>query len=350
MRRSDRPTLADVAALAAVSVSTASLAFSGAGPVAPSTRDRVMAAAAELSYSGPDPMARSLRRGRSGVIAVVLGRDFGRAFSDPVLTGTLEGVARELGERGLGLLLVSTDEFRDVPALVRGGVMDAAIVVGLSDLDDPVLDALRSRGLPFVRVDAGPDDAAGVAIDDGAAVVELVDHLRGLAHERIAVISLPLRHGQVTGLVDEAALGPIVFTPTANRWAGVRCAGLTPLAAAAAASSSVEEGRAAAQLLLARDDRPTAILALSDLLAAGALLAARELGLRVPQDVSIAGFDGLELSWLAPDRLTTAVQPLVEKGRLSARAAAALAEGKAASLVRLPVELRVGTTTGPAPA
>lgn len=350
MGTSDRTTLADVAALAGVSVSTASLAFSGAGPVAPSTRDRVMAAAAELGYSGPDPLARSLRRGRSGVIAVVLGRDFGHAFSDPVLNGTLDGVARELGERGLGLLLVSSDEFRDVPALVRDGVMDAAIIVGLSDLHDPVLDALRARDVPFVRVDAGPVDTAGVRIDDSAAIVDLVDHLRGLAHERIAVLSLPLRHGQVTGLVDAAALDPIAFTPTANRWAGVHSAGLVPLAAAAAASSSVEEGRTAARLLLAGDDRPTAILAFSDLLAAGAVLAARELGLRVPQDVSIAGFDGLALSWLEPERLTTAVQPLVEKGRLTARAAAALADGQAASLVRLPVELRVGTTTGPAPA
>ncbi len=350
MGQSDRPTLADVAAAAGVSVSTASLAFSGAGPVAASTRDRVLAAAAELGYTGPNPIARSLRRGRSGVIAVVLGAELASAFSDPIHTGTLDGVARELGERGLGLLLVRSDHFGDVPTLVREGVMDAAIIAGLSDLADPVLDALRARGVPFVRVDAGPQDVAGVGIDDAAGIVGLVEHLRGLGHSRIAVLSLPLRHRDATGLVDPRSLGPIAFTPTANRWAGVRESGLVPVAAAEASSSVVEEGRAAARLLLERDDRPTAILAFSDLLAGGAVLAARELGLRVPQDVSVAGFDGLELPWLAPDRLTTAVQGLVEKGRLTARAAAALADGESSPLVRLPVVLRVGTTTGPAPA
>src|SRR5450756_59989 len=79
-----RPTLADVATAAGVSVSTASLAFSGAGPIAPETKARVHDAAAQLGYSGPNPLVRSLRSGRSGIVAVVIGDQLRRSFRDPV--------------------------------------------------------------------------------------------------------------------------------------------------------------------------------------------------------------------------------------------------------------------------
>ncbi|HXV92448.1 MAG TPA: substrate-binding domain-containing protein, partial [Pseudonocardia sp.] len=80
------------------------------------------------------------------------------------------------------------------------------------------------------------------------------------------------------------------------------------------------------------------------------LQAAAALGLRVPEDVSVAGFDGADLHWLAPQRLTTVVQPTDEKGRAAARAVMELVEGRTPPDVELPVSLRVGTTTGPAPA
>jgi DNA-binding LacI/PurR family transcriptional regulator len=88
-------------------------------------------------------------------------------------------------------------------------------------------------------------------------------------------------------------------------------------------------------------------VAQSDLLAAGVLLAARELGLRVPEDVSVAGFDGLDLPWLAPDVLTTVVQPLAAKGEAIGHAVESLLAGEAPEPLYLDVELRIGTTTGP---
>lgn len=361
MGRSERPTLADVAAAAGVSVSTASLTFSGAGPVAPATRERVLASAAELGYTGPDPTARSLRRGRSGVIAVVVRDRLHRSFNDPVSTQVLDGVAQELDERGLGLLLVASAEFRDTPALVRHGAMDAAIIGGLSTPTDRTLVALRERFVPFVRIDASPRDGAGIGLEDRAGTVELVRHLQGLGHERIGVVTLPLGPGSRGGWLDPARRYRIPYVPTRNRWAGVLDSGVVPVAALEAGSlaagdagleeksSLVDEGIAAGRLLLTLPERPTAIVAFTDLLAAGVVLAARELGLAVPGDVSVAGFDGLWLPWLAPDQLTSVAQPLIEKGRLSARAAAALADGEAAPFRALPVTLREGTTTGPAP-
>src|SRR5882757_9949610 len=101
-----RPTLAGVAARAGVSGSTASLVFSGAGPVSVATRERVLAAAAELDYAGPDPTARSLRRGRSGVIGVVTEDSLAEAFRDPVNLALLDGVGEQLADERFGLLVI----------------------------------------------------------------------------------------------------------------------------------------------------------------------------------------------------------------------------------------------------
>jgi DNA-binding LacI/PurR family transcriptional regulator len=117
------------------------------------------------------------------------------------------------------------------------------------------------------------------------------------------------------------------------------------------ASNAVDEGAAAGRGLLdvPADRRPTAIIAQSDVLAAGVLEAAAELGVRVPEDLSVAGFDGADLHWLGPTRLTTVVQPSDEKGRASARAAMDLVAGRTPEGVELPVTLRVGTTSGRPP-
>ncbi len=118
-----------------------------------------------------------------------------------------------------------------------------------------------------------------------------------------------------------------------------------------AALGSVEEGERVGGLLLdvpARD-RPTAVVAQSDLIAAGVLRAAEARGLRVPEDLSVAGFDGVDLPGLPPGFLTTVVQPAAEKGRPLARAVVAMLGGAPPQHVVLPVELRVGGTTGRAP-
>jgi DNA-binding LacI/PurR family transcriptional regulator len=117
------------------------------------------------------------------------------------------------------------------------------------------------------------------------------------------------------------------------------------------ASNSVAEGTAAglAVLDVPADQRPTAVIAQSDVLAAGVLQAATELGLQVPDQLSVVGFDGADLPWLGTTVLTTVVQPTDEKGRFAARAAMQLVSGEQPDDVILPVALRVGTTSGPAP-
>ena len=351
-----RPTLADVAAEAGVSVSTASLAFSGAGPIAAATRDRVLAAAGRLGYRGPNPLGQQLRSGRSGIVGVVVGDRLRRSFRDPVSTQMLDGLAQALSEQSLGLLLVPS-EAGEVPALVRHAAMDAAVVVLANGPDDDVVHALTGRGVPVVTIEGEIDDdrlrpgapTANVGIDDQGGTVELVRHLVGMGHRRFGVVSLPFGHDRRLGQSDAGGDGRPGYAHTRRRLAGIADAGVVPEIVIETPASLVEHGRSAGHQILGRDDRPTAVVALSDLLASGVVLAARELGLRVPQDVSVAGFDGIDLPWLAPDVLTTVRQPLADKGRLAGEAAVELAAGREVAEVVLAVELEVGTTTGPPP-
>lgn len=356
-----RPTLADVASAAGVSVSTASLAFSGAGPIATATRDRVLAAAAELAYAGPNPLGQQLRSGRSGIVGAIFGDQLRRSFRDPVSIQMLDGLAQALGTHGVGILLMAA-EAGEVPPLVERAAMDAAVVVLYHEPADTLIATLARRGIPTVVLEgalgiAGEETGipagariANVRIDDRRGTERLVRELCALGHERFGVVSLPLGHDRRLGELDPARHPVAGFLATRSRLAGVADAGVVPEVVIETPGSLIEHGRTAGHEILSRPNPPTAIVAQSDLLAAGVLLAARERGLRVPDDVSIAGFDGIDLPWLAPDVLTTVSQPLAEKGRLSGEAAISLIAGDKVGDVILPVALRPGTTTGPPPA
>ena len=338
-----RPTLSAVAERAGVSASTASLAFSGAGPVSAATRARVHQAALELGYAGPDPRAQSLRRGRSGVIAVVIEERLQDAFRDPMNIALLDGIAAEAGAEGAGLLLLTDAGGR---ADISTAAMDAAILVGCSTRLDASVAALRQRGIPVVAVEADPQPGVlGIGLDNRAATSRLARHLRELGHEHVAVIALPL-----DGPRHRGGLPQDWRTRSTAHTARERLEGLAAVYrefdGRVAAGSSIEEGRAAALDLLRAARRPTAILAQSDLLAVGALRAAEELGIRVPDELSIAGFDGIRREDAGDVDLTTMVQPAVEKGRAAGRAALSLVEGAEASSVEFASTLHLGATTG----
>ncbi len=373
-----RATLAQVAARAGVSVSTASLAFSGSGPVSAATRERVLAAAEVLDYAGPDPRGRSLRQGRSGIIGVIMEDRVLAAFRDPVRIAVLDGIAQETTSQGRGLLLLS-----DIGAsadAIGTATMDAAILFGFSTRIDPTVDLLRRRGLPVVAI-GGPDRGRlTISIDDEAASATVARHLADLGHRDVAIVALPLINVEPTtrsaGRTDDrsAAFGPA--EPERREQAGpsIRARGpLTPQAERAgtvtvtldrlrgvrtvfpdstgvvAAGSSVEEGMIAGHALLDDSTRPTAVIAQSDLLAAGVIGAAAELGLSVPDDLSVVGFDGIALDRVIAHDLTTMVQPASEEGRAAGRAVMALLDGGEPESQRFRCAFHRGATTAPPP-
>jgi len=354
-----RPTLTDVAHAAGVSVSTASLAFSASGPIAEATRTKVLDAAAELGYGGPNPAGRQLRSGRYDIVGVVIGDKLKRSFRDPVSVQVLDGLTSALGEADLGVLLVpgvesGIDGEVGVDPLLMSAGMDVAVLIWGAHVDDPRVDALRRRGIPLVVGEGNEvDDAALVEIDDHGGVLAIVDHLRDLGHERFVTITLPFRMGRREGWVDDARRELVDWTPTRHRLDAVLDSGVDLLGTYETEASLVENGSAAMRAILDRfpdpATRPTAVVAQSDLLAAGAVLALREAGLRVPEDVSVAGFDGIDLPWFAGE-LTTVVQPLEEKGRAMGLAVRQLLADGTVTRTSMPVRLRIGTTTGPPPA
>ena len=376
-----RATLAQVAARAGVSVSTASLAFSGSGPVSEATRHKVLVAAEELEYAGPDPRGRSLRQGRSGIIGVIMEERVLAAFRDPLRIAVLDGIAQETSAQGRGLLLLS-----DVGAsadAIGTATMDAAILFAFSHRSDRTVEMLRRRALPVVAV-GGPDlGLLTVSIDDEAASVTAARHLAELGHREVAIVALPLVNADDADDADDAEdtdgrgttfrrsapdrttesgpsiefRGPLTaaaeragkVTVTLDRLRGVRS--IYPAAPGLiAAGSSVEEGMIAGHALLAdRATRPTAVIAQSDLLAAGVIRAAAELGLSVPGDLSVIGFDGIALDRIISQDLTTMVQPAADEGRVAGRAVLDLLDGGSPGSVRFSCTFHRGATTAPPP-
>lgn len=310
-------------------------------------KERVEKAAADLDYAGPSAQARALRSGRSHVVGVVIHDSFNLAFRAPLVLNVMDGLISELGEMGLGVLLLPTPVADGERAsLLETSPMDAAVVFRVRDHDDLAIELLSKRSTPFVVMDGdAPAGAGQVTIDDTTATVQLIDHLRELGHERIGTITLPHEPGHDTTLRPTNYMPKSAWAPMHNRLEAFRVAGVEPCVVVEARESMEAEGIAAGHIALTHESQPTALVVQSDVLAAGAVVAAHELGLSVPHDVSITGFDGVDLPWLAPLELTTVVQDGVAKGKAMAREVKRLLRGDEASQVLMPLTVSIGTST-----
>ena len=299
------PTIHDVARRAGVSISTVSHVINETRHVNSATRERVLAAMVELNYQ-PNRLARSLRNRRTHTLGVLLPNSANPFFAQ-VLLGIeaacfdhgynfILGNANELAERELAYLDVLLSKQVDGILLVSTGAYEEA------------LSFLSTRGAPVVMVDRSPGPAYCETIDtvftDNHGGGRLAtEYLLGLGHRRIACIS-----------------GPSLLTSSAGRVDGYREA----LAAAGAAVDETlivpgdfqhESGYQACRALMALPQPPSAIFVCNDLMAVGALCAIHEAGLRVPEDVSVIGFDNIALSSYSVPRLTTIAQPTEQLGR-----------------------------------
>ncbi|ALJ18494.1 LacI family DNA-binding transcriptional regulator [Microbacterium sp. No. 7] len=340
-----RVTIADVARAAGVSASTASVAFSGKAPISPETSRRVRDAAAALGYAGPDPRAASLRRGRSGIVGVVFPQHLAHAFRDPVNILMMDGLADAVAPLGAGLLLLRADAGADGPTLLTAPI-DAAVLLACDDAMREQVAVLRSRGVPVVAIESNAgDDTAVITLNNREAQGEAARHVRDLGHERVAVVGLPRGGGAGPGWLADA--DEISVEVTRARLQGVR--DVYPDAPAyLTRATSIDEGLAAGRVLLGDPaTRPTAVIAQSDLLAAGVIRAAEEAGLRVPDDLSVTGFDGVRVDGLTPYELTTLVQDAGAKGRAAGDAVASMLAGGEPDAVALECAFRLGNTTAP---
>jgi DNA-binding LacI/PurR family transcriptional regulator len=319
---SKRVTLAQVAELAGVSLMTASYTYNRPGRVSGRARSKVLAAADELGYAGPDPRARSLRRGSTLTLGVVLGEHLSYAFEDPGATSFLAGIADVCADRGYGMtILPITGAADDVPRVTEAAV-DGFIVWTTSE-DDPVLAAIRATKRPAV-VHGGP--AAGglmvVSIDNRAAA-RAVGAVAFAGATRPAVVSQPLARDRVSAITRGVDVAEVLFPVTRDRLAGYRDAAEDAgvawhdVVVGVCARNDAAEAERMAATMLASAEPPDAIAAMSDRQAAGVVRAVRAAGRRIPDDVAITGWD--DAPEAARVGLTTVAQSLRDQGAACAR-------------------------------
>ena len=340
-------TLATVAELAGVSRMTVSNAYNRPDQLSPGLRERVLEAARELGYSGPNPVASTLSRGETGSVGLVLDYPLTLAFTDPGTVQFLHGVAAGCEEAALGLSLVPRIEGGGA-ALVQKALVDGFILYCVAP-EDSRMDAVRGRKLPYVRVDFDPEPGLlDVNIDDEGAARAVAEHLTALGHRRVG-IALP--HGLPDSSGQEAQLAArhhVTSSRLAGWRAGLEGAGIdwSTVPVASGPGKMRESGRVGGGRLLDRAERPTAIIALSDVMALGVLEAAAERGIAVPSELSVAGFDDVPEAAVATPPLTTIRQPHQRKGSEAVRL---LLDAPASGSVVLPTELVVRASTAPAP-
>ncbi len=327
-----RVTSIDVARRAGVSQSTVSLVMSGKarGRVSADTEAAVRRAAADLGYR-PNAAARALRLGAARSVCLVV-----PDVTHPFFGHVMRGAQAAAWEAGYAVVLVDTANDRQWEEssyeALRGGPVDGFLFFGI----EPPRGRRGARGEQIVVIDAELAGHPSVRLDTEAGTDAVMDHLLGLGHRRIGHLAAAVR-GQTFRVRQkriDLALG---------------AAGIDPAGAPRAeARITFEEARRAAHELLGADDPPTAVFGDDDILAGGVYLAARDLGLRIPEDISVAGFDDLEFTRLLDPPLTTVTADGAQLGALAFTTLATRMAGERVPRVqRVPVRLEIRGSTGP---
>ena len=330
-------TIHNVAQEAGVGIGTVSRVVNNSPDVKPATRERVLAAIHRLNYK-PDPIARSMISKRTNSIGTIV-----PFFTRPSFMERLRGVEAVIArlERELVLYNVETSAqrdhfFRELPLHRK---VDGLLIISLSP-DDAAARRFRELGTPVVLIDAYSPLLTSLVVNNVEGAYQAVKRLIELGHRHIGFINGEIEgnfkfntaNDRLIGLHRALGEAGLLFEPEQvliSEW-------------------SRKGGKHAALQLLTQQKRPTAIFAASDVQAVGALEAARELGLRVPEQLSVIGFDGIEISELL--ELSTMQQPLQEMGELGASKLVELIENPShpPELIRFDTKLVERRTTSPA--
>ena len=328
-------TIHNVAQEAGVGIGTVSRVVNNSPDVKPATRERVLAAIRRLNYK-PDPIARSMISKRTNSIGTIV-----PFFTRPSFMERLRGVEAVIARLGRELVLYNVETsaqrdhfFRELPLHRK---VDGLLIISLSP-DDAVARRFRELGTPVVLIDAYSPLLTSLVVNNVEGAYQAVKRLIELGHRHIGFINGEIEgnfkfntaNDRLIGLHRALGEAGLLFEPEQvliSEW-------------------SRKGGKHAALQLLTQQKRPTAIFAASDVQAVGALEAARELGLRVPEQLSVIGFDGIEISELL--ELSTMQQPLQEMGELGATRLVELIENPShpPELIRFDTKLVERRTTG----
>jgi alanine racemase len=305
-------TIANVAEAAGVSKTAVSFAFNNPTRLNIDTATRIMSIADELGYR-PDPVARMLAQRRTGTIGILTPQALTSIFANPFFGMFSAGVAGVAEEAGYGLFFISPLHGSLSRAIGRATV-DGVVAIGLA-ADHPEIAQIRRAGLPMITVDSDQfDELPSVDVDDEGGAVAAAEHLVGLGHRDVLVIAIERAEHAPSGAEDVVARRLRGYRRTFEA-AGVAIGDDDVFVSPATFAGGLE----AIERAWLAGKRPTAVLAMSDAMAIGAIRGLRDRGLSVPTDVSVVGFDDIELAQTTDPPLTTIHQPIRGKGEAAVR-------------------------------
>lgn len=344
-RSRHRPRIADVAREAGVSKTAVSFAFNSPGRLSPETATRIRDVAESLGYR-PNPVARMLTQRQTLSIGILTPQALSVIVSNPYFGAFTEGVAAAAEESGYALHFISPLHGSLARAIGRATV-DGVVAVGLS-ADHPEVEEIRASGLPMVLVDStAMPDQPSVEVDDEGGACVAAEHLLALGHREFLVIGgepTPGAHLEPDGVMHRRLRGYLRAFGGAN----VQLAD----SAFVVGPATIEGGIAAVRGAWEDGLRPTAVLAMVDAMAIGAMRAARELGVRVPGELSVVGFDDIDLAQHTDPPLTTIHQPIRRKGEEAVQVLLAVVDRRSSHRSeqrRLETRLVVRGSSGPVP-
>ncbi|MGZ6270328.1 MAG: LacI family DNA-binding transcriptional regulator [Candidatus Limnocylindrales bacterium] len=347
-----RTRIADVAHEAGVSKTAVSFAFNRPERLSRDTAARIREVAEALGYR-PHPVARMLTQGRTMMIGVLTPQALAVVFSNPFFGAFSEGVADAAEDLGYSVLFVSPLQGSLARAVGRATV-DGFVALGLAE-DHPEVEQIRRAGLPIVLVDSAafPEHGA-VEVDDLGGARSAAEHLLALGHREFLIIGVEPPTLSEMGYPAALATRETVMSRRLDGYRRAMSAHGVRLrdARVVVGPASFDGGMAAFNRAWEDGLRFSAVLAMSDAMAVGAMRAARDLGLVIPRDLSVVGFDDLDLAQHTNPPLTTVHQPVRRKGEEAVRLLHALVDRRDSERAEhrlLPTRLIVRGSTGPAP-
>lgn len=304
-----RVTIRDIAREAGCSKTTVSFAFNDPARIGKETREKILRIAEELGYV-PDPVARNLSLRRHGTIGLLLPEVISFAFFNPYLAQIVQGIGSVCERQGHSLTLIPPIR-ESLLEGIRGAAVDGLITIGLEPGTETV-EFIKRRHLPFVTIDGRVGgDFPVVGIDDCTAAARMMRYVLDLGHREIAIVSLESDANSGTSyVVSQRMVGY-------RRSLGEIDAKLEERMPVYNGAASLSSGRETCEAILS-DGLPTAIVAMSDIIALGVMDRLGTAGVAIPEEVTVVGFDDIPEARLIRPQLTTVSQPGYEKGQRAA--------------------------------
>lgn len=308
-------TISEIARRAGVSKTAVSFAFNYPERLSEDTLRHILAVAEEAGYA-PDPVASNLKTRRTGCIGILVPQPIPIMTRNPYLLKFIEGVGDVCHESGMSLMLVPPLKGSLRRAIVRAAV-DGFLTLGLETFRGTMV-VLQQRGVPFVMVDSDPTPGIPcVNIDDEAGAYAAMSYALALGHKQIAIFGIRSGHHgdyrKYAGTLQRRMAG--YARALAEHGLSLDAPSIRLLECECDAAGGYE----GLHTLWQSRWHPTAMVVMADVIAIGVMQAARELGLGIPDELSLIGYDDIEASSLTCPALTTIRQPAMEKGRVAAR-------------------------------